>query len=87
MENLKENILIVDEDIKVRNKMRSMLEEDGFSILECNNCDEAYEIICNDEISLVLVNIDKACDEGIDAIEKIKAEFPNTPLVVTSHTV
>jgi DNA-binding NtrC family response regulator len=85
--NHKDKVLIVDEDKNVKDKMRVMLEEDGFEVFECNDCIEAYELLKNKMMDLVLVNIEKACDEGIDAIEKIKADYPNLPLVVTSHTV
>jgi DNA-binding NtrC family response regulator len=83
----KDVILIVDEDAAMRAKMRVVLEEDQYDVMECNDCWEADQLVRDHKIELVLVNIDKACDDGIDAIEKIRKDYPNLPLVVTSHAV
>lgn len=83
----KDFVLIVDPDASVREKMRGILQEDGYEVLECDDCFAADGIIRRRKIDLVLVNIDQACDEGIDAIEIIRRDFPSLPLVVTSHSV
>lgn len=83
----KDFVLIVDPDVNVREKMRVVLEEDGYTVLQCDDCHAADAIIRQRKIDLVLVNIDQACDDGIDAIEIIRKDFPKLPLVVTSHTV
>lgn len=80
-----DRILVVDPDAKVRARVRGILEKDGYRVHECDDCFAALPLIRAETIDLVLVNIEQACDSGIDAIEAIRKEYPNLPLVVTSH--
>ena len=80
-----DRILVVDPDVKVRARVRGILEGDGYRVFECDDCFAALPVIRAESVDLVLVNIEQACDSGIDAIEAIRKEYPNLPLVVTSH--
>lgn len=82
-----DRVLVVDPDAAVRAKVRGILEEDGYRVFECDDCFAALPVIRAETIDLVLVNIEQACDSGIDAIEAIRKEYPTLPLVVTSHAV
>lgn len=82
-----DRILVVDPDPAVRGRVRGILEEDGYRVFECDDCFAALPVIRAESVDLVLVNIEQACDTGIDAIEAIRKEYPALPLVVTSHAV
>lgn len=83
------NILIIDEDVKNRIGLKEILGGSGNVILMAQTCEEAIPIIQKKEVGIILVNIDSANFQGIEALKLLKAEScnPNTYKIVISKDV
>ena len=79
------NILIVDDDSRNIFTLTSTLEEMGAEVFSAFNGKEAIEMLEDDENSMdiVLMDIMMPVMDGLDAIERIKADdrFKNIPII------
>lgn len=82
----KGTILVVDDEPGVRQFMRAALEFGGFTVLEAENGAEAVATFAEhaDVIDLVLLDLTMPVMSGEDALVKINALRPATPVVMTS---
>lgn len=75
--------MIVDDDAETRGRLRSLLIEAGYGVIEVTNGDEAIHAIHSGDhplvVEVVLINVDG--DDGLQAVRYLKAEFPRVLLI------
>lgn len=79
-------ILTVDDDSKLREKIATYLEDIGFVVNEANNGEEAIELFKIKKPDLVLCDLQMPIMDGLELIERLKKESPETPIVAMSGT-
>lgn len=85
----KYNILIVEDHTLTRFAIKTILEETDFieTVFEAQNAKEAYTVVANKKIDLILMDLGLPNINGVDATKEIKAKYPEVKIVVlTSHT-
>jgi len=75
------NILVCDDDRDIVNALRIYLSAEGYRVFDAYNGKEAYEIIRNQEIQLVLLDIMMPQMDGITLTSKIR-EISNVPIIL-----
>lgn len=81
------NILIVDDDLLIRNWLKILLQQIqkiNTSIYEASNGQEALESCRRNTIEFVITDIKMPVINGLDLIETLKKEFPNIRFCVLS---
>lgn len=79
------NILIVDDSRTSRRILRGILESDGHTIIcEAVNGQEGYDMYKEHKPDLVTMDITMPVMSGVEALKKIKAEFPDAKVVMIS---
>ena len=74
-------ILIVDDEIEIRNVVRLLLEGKGYSVAEARNGDEAVAVISeNGDIDLCIMDIMMPKTSGISAAQEIR-KFSTVPIL------
>jgi len=79
-------ILIINEKPEALTEVHAILNEDGYRVLGSRNCPEALNLIRKERVDLVLLDIAKVVEEGVDAWEEIRREFPELPVVTVSFS-
>ncbi len=77
-------ILIIDDDITVRQTLTEFLEDNGFKTLNAENGSTGLEMFRKERPSLVLVDLRMAEMDGLEVISGIKALSADTPQIVIS---
>lgn len=78
-------ILLCDDSMLVRKKLRSALEAGGFArILEAADGEEAVALCRTEQPDLVLMDIVMPKKDGIEALLEIKREHPSIHVVMAS---
>lgn len=80
----KGSVLIVEPDAKERSNLSKMMEENGFSVIEAKNGNEALTILKDRDISTLMIGItlnDMDSFEFVNTINKTNA-FSNLPVIV-----
>ena len=78
---LDKNILLVDDDERLRSLISVYLQEKGYSISTCGDVFEAEELISNLIFDLVILDRMLPGGDGVNLIKKIKSKS-NTPILM-----
>lgn len=75
-------ILVVDDDKTMRNTIAFDFKRKGFTVLSASNCDEAFQIIISNKVSLVVSDVWMEGGDGISLLERIRTFNPVIPYVI-----
>lgn len=84
MTTAQSSILIVDDDKFIRRILSRQLVKDGFHCTEACNAADALEQIQARPFDLVILDIMMPGKSGIDILPQIKAEFPDTAVIMAT---
>ena len=76
-------ILIVDDDEDIRNMLGIYLENEGFRFIKCSHAKQAFDILENYLIDLILLDIMMPGVDGLEACIKIR-ESSKVPIIFMS---
>jgi len=76
------HILITEDDISVREFVSRVLSMHGHTVVEAEDGLMAVAILANEEFDLVLSDIVMPAMDGISLALKIKADFPELPIIL-----
>ncbi len=80
-------VLLVNHDEQTRAAMRAGLEDDGYSVVEASNGQQALNMVVSrlhDQVSLVITHLQMPVMDGRELIELLHCYFPltNIPVIV-----
>ncbi len=78
---MRKNILIVEDEIRIRFLLRDYFQKEGFLVYEAENGKEALEIFKNNKIDLIILDIMMPVMDGLTALEKIR-EVSTIPVIL-----
>jgi len=76
------DILIVDDEAKMRHILRIILEEAGYSVKEAQNGMEALEIISRHPCGVIFTDLKMEGMDGVEVLRRVKETNPEIPVVV-----
>ena len=77
-------ILVVDDDLIVRETVTRILEDNGYRVLPAENGAQALEIFRAKQPDLVLTDIIMPEKEGIETIRLLRQQAPDLPILAIS---
>ena len=78
----KSKILVVDYYDLPRQSITNVLEEEGYKVVNANNCLESLEIYKESKFDLVITDIKMPKMDGVTFIRSLKTIAPQTPVIV-----
>ena len=75
------NILIIEDEIRIRILLRDYLKKDGFNVIEAADGDEGINTFQNNNIDLILLDIMMPRVDGITVLETIR-NVSNVPIIL-----
>lgn len=82
VEKEKNKILVVDDDIYIRNTLADFLEDKNLSVLKASNGQEAFNLFKRYQPDVVISDIQMPIMNGFELIERIKKEKPNQRIIM-----
>ncbi len=77
-------ILVVDDEERIRQSLNGVLKDEGYDVREAKDGVQALKQIESDPPDVVLLDIWMPGMDGIETLERIKAQIPNLPVVMIS---
>lgn len=77
------NILIVDDEERIRTVIKTYAENDGYTVFEASDGYEALEIVKQEELLIVILDIMMPKLDGFTTLTKIK-EISEVPIIMLS---
>ena len=76
------NILIIDDEEKLRGLLARIVKSEGFEVLEAADLKSGFKKLEQNEIDVVLCDVKLPDGNGVEFLEKIKASFPLTEVIL-----
>ena len=81
-ERKKFQILVVDDEMIVRNSLQELLDEEGFSVATAGSGPDALEHLQKAPCHLMLIDIKMPGMDGVEVLQKAKADYPDLVVVM-----
>ncbi|MCX6841865.1 MAG: sigma-54 dependent transcriptional regulator [candidate division WOR-3 bacterium] len=81
---VRQRILVVDDDVKVRALLGEMLTEQGYEVVSAADGTEALQRVDENDLSLVLLDFQLPDFDGLKVLEEIRKRRPALPVVMVS---
>ncbi len=79
-------ILILDDETEFLEELQELLLRRKFSVLAASNERDAFDVLKNNEIDLMLLDLRLGTSSGLDVLKKMKADFSNVKVIMmTGH--
>ncbi|MDM8535304.1 response regulator [Desulfobacterales bacterium HSG17] len=77
-------VLVIDDDLQVRGYLARMLQKEGFSVMTAENGRQAEEHWTINSFDLVITDLYMPEKEGIEIIQALRIDFPDTKVIAIS---
>jgi len=77
-------IIIVDDDVQIRDMLRQMLERAGYEVVEAPNGKVALRLCREKPADLVITDLIMPEMEGVETIMKLRHDFPDVKIIAIS---
>ena len=77
------NVLVVDDDQKIRKLLRNCLEPEGFQVFEAENSDEVDGCMAKTRIDLITLDLNLGTENGLTIASKLKSNCDVPIIIVT----
>ena len=78
------HILVIDDEVQIREVLRTVLERVGYSVTEAADGNEGLQIFAEGAIDLVVTDIIMPEKGGIDTIMDLRRDFPEAKIIAIS---
>jgi len=75
-------ILVVDNEEKLRNLLLKVLEKEGYQVLMAGTNHEAFDLLANNNIDIVLLDVKMPKVDGFEFLKSIKKDYPDIGIIV-----
>lgn len=77
-------ILLVDDDVRIRDLFRMWLEREGFVVYEAENGRDGVDLQLKTPADLLICDLIMPVQEGIETITTFRKDFPETGIIAIS---
>jgi two-component system NtrC family response regulator len=76
------NILIIDDEEKLRHLLARIIKSEGFDVFEASDLKSGFKKLETNDIDIVLSDVKLPDGNGVDFLQKIKTSFPLTEVIL-----
>ena len=76
------NVLIIDDEEKLRNLLGRIISLEGFTVLSANTLAAGLQVLEHNDVNMVLCDVKLPDGNGIDFTTTIKSRFPNIEIIL-----
>lgn len=78
-----EKILIIEDDIQIRNFINYALKKEGFHVSECESGEEALKLVARERIDMMLLDLGLPGMDGMEVLRTVRT-YSNVPVIIIS---
>ncbi|MBD3665412.1 response regulator [Sulfitobacter aestuariivivens] len=78
-----QRILVVEDDQKIRNLLRNVLEDEGARVIEAETSAEVMRAVADKRLSLITLDLQLGADNGVDIARRIRA-VSQVPIIMVT---
>lgn len=77
-------VLLVDDDLSVRESLALVLEESGYAVVQAADGQKAIDLASCERVDLVLLDLNMPVKNGWDTFEQLTRDHPLLPIVIAT---
>ena len=77
-------ILVIDDEKEARRLLRSLLEREGYSVMEAKNGEEGVNLFRADPCDMIITDLVMPVKDGLKTILDVRALAPKVPVLAIS---
>ena len=77
-------ILIVDDESRIRTSLEGLLQEEGYSVRSCGTGEQAVEIVQKESVDVVLLDVVLPGIDGLETLKRIREHNPSLKVLMMS---
>jgi CheY-like chemotaxis protein len=78
------HVLVIDDNEMIREALREMLSQAGYSILEAADGKSGIQIIAQHPIDLIITDLFMPEADGLEVIQYVRRQFPDVKIIAMS---
>jgi len=75
-------ILFVDDEKNLLLLYKKVFSDEGYNVITCEKPRDAYDVLKKEKIDIIVLDIKLKEGNGIEMLQKIKAEYRNIPVIL-----
>jgi len=75
-------ILVVDDELMMRNLMEKILVRDGYNVITAENGEAAIKILKSQKVNIVISDMKMPQMNGFDLLKMVKKEYPDIGMIM-----
>jgi two-component system response regulator AtoC len=79
---MKTSVLVVDDDVGMRDMLAARLTTRGFRVVTCGSGVEAIEIIQRDDLEVVISDVNMKAMDGVELCKRVLEHRPQLPVIL-----
>jgi response regulator RpfG family c-di-GMP phosphodiesterase len=79
-----QTLLLIDDEPNILSALQRLFRRDGYTILACDNADEAFELIERQPVDVILSDQRMPGMSGVEFLRRVKESHPDTVRIVLS---
>lgn len=77
-------ILVIDDDVQMRQMLKQMLERQGYEVVEASDGKQGLALYRQTPTDLIITDIIMPEKEGVEMILELKRDFPDVKIIAIS---
>jgi two-component system, NtrC family, response regulator len=78
------NILIIDDEEKLRGLLKRIVSLEGYSVTEAGNFKAAFKLLEKEDIDIILCDVKLPDGNGVDVVTEIKTKYPYIEIILVT---
>lgn len=79
-----ETLLIIDDEVSIRDCLTILFEDEGYRVLTAENGQEGLDLFFREKADVVITDLRMPVLDGLDVMRTIQKSDPDTPMIVIS---
>ena len=75
-------VLVIDDEIKLRNLLARIIRAEGFDVIEASTLKEGSKLLATKEVDIILCDVKLPDGNGVDFISIIKPVYPSVEIIL-----
>lgn len=84
IDNAGKKILVIDDEVYIRDSVIGFLEDSGFDVIEAENGQVGIDRFENEKPDLILCDLRMPVMDGLEVLAKVSEKDDNTPIIIVS---
>ena len=80
--NRKDKILVVDDDVRIRDLLRRYLTQEGFDVVQAEDGKSLTRILLREAVDLIVLDLMMPGEDGLSICRRLRAANDRTPIIM-----